>query len=175
MGAFVFALKTNLLYDAVLIPNLSAEFHLTKNWSIIGSWHCAWWSKDSRHRFERTYGGELEVRRYFNRRRLTGHHVGVYGMGLTYDLEWGHKGYISDFSYGGGISYGYSLAVSRHLHFDFTLGLGYLGGKYKTYEPQDGHYVWQETRNRHWWGPTKLEVSLVWLIGPGADRKEGRP
>lgn len=147
---------------------------MTKNWSIIGSWHCAWWSKDSRHRFERTYGGELEVRHYFNRHRLTGHHIGVYGQGFTYDLEWGKKGYISDFSYGGGVSYGYSVAASRRLHFDFTLGLGYLGGKYKTYEPQDGHYVWQETRNRRWVGPTKLEVSLVWLIGPGADRKEGR-
>lgn len=172
-GGFVFGFKTNLLYDVALVPNISVEFHLAKNWSISAGGHYAWWSKDSRHRFERTYGGELEVRHYFNRRRLTGHHLGFYGQGLTYDLEWGHKGYISDFSYGGGISYGYSLATSRRLHIDFALGLGYLGGTYETYEPHDGHYVWQETRNRHWWGPTKLEVSLVWLIGRGSGGKEG--
>ncbi|MFK2066771.1 DUF3575 domain-containing protein, partial [Bacteroides fragilis] len=28
-------------------------------------------------------------------------------------------------------------------------------------------YVRKETRQRHWFGPTKAEISLVWLIGRG--------
>jgi hypothetical protein len=24
--------------------------------------------------------------------------------------------------------------------------------------------VWDSTHKRHWWGPTKAEVSLVWVI-----------
>jgi hypothetical protein len=48
---------------------------------------------------------------------------------------------------------------------DFTLGAGYFGGKYYEYVPLDGCYVWQCTKKRNWVGPTKLEVSLVWLIG----------
>ena len=41
----------------------------------------------------------------------------------------------------------------------------YWGGIYHEYLPQDGRYAWQSTKNRHWLGPTKAEVSLVWLIG----------
>lgn len=42
-----------------------------------------------------------------------------------------------------------------------------MGGRYYEYEPLDGHYVWKATKNRHWIGPTKAEVSLVWLLGHG--------
>ena len=50
---------------------------------------------------------------------------------------------------------------------DFTVGIGYLGGEYKEYLPIDNCYVWQATKHRHWFGPTKAEVSLVWLLGRG--------
>ena len=87
---------------------------------------------------------------------------------LTYDLELGGKGYLGDkWSYGAGIEYGYSLPVAKRLNIDFSLGIGYLGGKYMKYLPMDGHYVWQYTKQRHWFGPTKAEISLVWLIGRG--------
>ena len=42
-----------------------------------------------------------------------------------------------------------------------------MGGRYYEYEPLDGHYVWKATKNRHWIGPTKAEISLVWLLGKG--------
>ena len=34
-------------------------------------------------------------------------------------------------------------------------------------EDIDNCYVWQATKERHWFGPTKAEISLVWLIGRG--------
>uniref|UniRef100_UPI00402A35A9 DUF3575 domain-containing protein n=6 Tax=Bacteroidaceae TaxID=815 RepID=UPI00402A35A9 len=47
-------------------------------------------------------------------------------------------------------------------------------GSYKEYIPLDGHYVWQTTKNRRWFGPTKAGISLVWLIGRGNySRKKG--
>ena len=135
----------------------------------------AWWKSDKRHDYWRTYGGELDVRKYFGRRAkqkpLTGHHLGVYGQMLTYDFELGGTGYQSKLSYGAGIEYGYSLPVAKRLNIDFGIGIGYLGGEYKEYEPIDGHYVWQATRQRHWFGPTKAEISLVWLIGRGNTNK----
>ena len=33
-------------------------------------------------------------------------------------------------------------AVARRLNIDFTIGVGYWGGKYYTYSPLDGHDVW---------------------------------
>lgn len=92
---------------------------------------------------------------------------------LTYDFEWEGKGYLGDrWSYAGGVEYGYSLPVARRLNIDFTLGVGYLGGEYKKYVPRDGHYVWKATKDRHWFGPTKAEVSLVWLLGPGCNNSK---
>lgn len=168
---FYMSLKTNLLYDVALVPNIGAEFYVGRGWSVGGSWMYAWWKSDKRHRYWRTYGGELDIRKYFGRRAqakpLTGHHLGLYGQMLTYDFETGGTGYQSKLSYGVGIEYGYSLPLGRRLNLDFGIGIGYLGGEYKKYDPIDGHYVWKEIKQRHWFGPTKAEVSLIWLIGRG--------
>ncbi len=168
-SGFVFALKTNLLYDAALVPNIGVEANIGKGWAATAGWNYAWWDSDAVHRYWRVYGGEAEVRKYFGDRArksvLSGHHLGLYGQAFTYDFELGGRGQISDFSYGGGIAYGYALPVCRSLNLDFSIGLGYLGGEYKIYDPEDGCYVWKETRQRHWMGPTKAEVSLVWVIG----------
>ncbi|WP_302959561.1 DUF3575 domain-containing protein [Alistipes finegoldii] len=184
---FYMALKTNLLYDAALIPNLGAEFYVGRGWSVGGSWMYAWWNSDRKHNYWRTYGGELDIRKYFGRRAgekpLTGHHLGLYGQMLTYDFELGGKGYMGGrpggtlwdkMHWGVGLEYGYSLPVGRRLNLDFGIGVGYLGGEYWEYTPQDDHYLWLRTKKRHWFGPTKAEVSLVWLIGRGnSNEKKG--
>jgi hypothetical protein len=184
---FYMGIKNNLVYDALGVPNIGAEFYLGKNFSIVGNWQYAWWSKDSKHRYWRAYGGDLALRKWFgkaaNRKPLTGHHLGIYGQVLTYDIEKGGKGYMGGepggnifdrCNYGGGIEYGYSLPIARRLNIDFTLGVGYFGGKYYEYVPLDDCYVWQCTKKRNWIGPTKLEVSLVWLIGcDNYNRKKG--
>lgn len=168
---FYMALKSNLLYDVALVPNIGIEFYVGRGWSLGGNWMYAWWKSDRRHDFWRTYGGELEVRKYLGQRAkekpLTGHHLGLYGQMLTYDFETGSTGYLSKMSYGAGLEYGYSLPIGRRLNLDFGIGIGYLGGEYKVYDPVDTHYVWKQTKQRHWFGPTKAEISLVWLIGRG--------
>lgn len=140
---------------------------------------------DRRHRYWRVYGGEVGLRKYFGQRAsdkpLTGHHVGVYGQLLTYDFEFGGRGYMGGrpggtlwdkAHYGVGFEYGYSLPVARRLNLDFSLGLGYLGGTCYEYVPVDACYVWEKTRTRQWVGPTKAEISLVWLLGRGNYNQE---
>ena len=167
---FYWALKTNALYDVMLVPNIGVEFAANKQWSVAANWMYAWWSNRGKNNFWRIYGGDVEVRRWFGKKAaekpLQGHHLGVYGQLFTYDFELGGRGYLGDkWSYALGISYGYSLPLAKRLNLDFNLGLGYWGGKYKEYLPIEGHYVWQSTKQRHWWGPTKAEVTLVWLLG----------
>lgn len=175
---FYMDIKTNLLYDALAIPAIGVDFYVGKNWSIGANWMYGWWDNDSRHRYWRAYGGDVNVRRWFGRRAeekpLTGHHLGLYAGAVTYDFEFGGKGYMGGLphrslwdrcNFMGGIEYGYTLPVSRRINFDFTIGLGYLGGKYLEYVPKDNHYVWQSTKRLNWVGPTKIEVSLVWLLG----------
>lgn len=175
---FYMAVKTNMLYDLALVPNIGLEFYLGKNISVAGNWMYSWWKNDRIAWYWRTYGGDLAVRYWFGpdaeKKPLSGHHVGVYGQIITYDFETGGRGYLGDrWSYAGGIEYGYSLPVARRLNIDFNLGVGCLGGEFKEYLPIDGHYVWQATKKRNYIGPTKLEVSLVWLLGYG-NHNEGK-
>lgn len=173
---FYASLKTNALYDLLLIPSVGAEVWLGKMMSVNANWSYAWWSKNRRHNYWRYYGGDIAVRRWFGRKAaekpLTGHHIGLYAQIMTYDFELGGKGYMGNkYNYGGGVEYGFSLPLARRFNIDFTVGVGYLGGEYYEYTPIDGHYVWQATKQRRWFGPTKAEVSLVWLIGYGNKNK----
>ena len=160
--------------------DIGVEFYLGKNWSISGNWMYGWWKSDSKHRYWRIYGGEIAVRKWLGKKAsekpLTGHHLGVYGQLFTYDFEWNGTGYMGGEpgktlwdspNYAAGVEYGYSLPIGRRLNIDFTVGVGYWGGTYYTYTPLDGHYVWKATKKRHWFGPTKAEISLVWLLGRG--------
>lgn len=170
------SLKTNGLYDLLLIPSVGAEVWLGRMMSVNANWSYAWWSKNRRHNYWRYYGGDIAVRRWFGRKAaekpLTGHHIGLYAQIMTYDFELGGKGYMGNkYNYGGGVEYGFSLPMARRFNIDFTVGVGYLGGEYYEYTPIDGHYVWQATKQRRWFGPTKAEVSLVWLIGYGNKNK----
>lgn len=170
-------LKTNLLYDALLVPNISAEIPLSANWSMgMGCWY-TWLSNNSRHRYWRTYGGEISARKYFGHQAslcpLTGHHVGIASQMGMYDIEFGHRGYMSDFSYTAGFEYGYTFPMGRRISLDLSLGMGYMGGKYKAYDPIDTHYVWQETKSKKWLGPVRAEISLAYQLGKLSKQEKG--
>lgn len=177
-GSAKWCVKTNMLYDALAVPNIGVEFYLGKGMSVSGEWMYAWWKTDRRHRYWRIYGGDVALRWWFGSRSrvqyLTGHHLGIYAGMFTYDVLWGNKGYMGGepgesiwdrMNGSSGIEYGYSLPISHCLNIDFNLAVGYMWGRYHEYTPDDSHYVWLSTRNRRWFGPTRLEVSLVWFIG----------
>ena len=180
-SSFLYALRTNMLYDVVLIPNIGIEVYMGKRWTVGLDWFYTWFSCDNRHRYWQAYGGYLTVRKYLGGNNTsdikhhtsnifpTGHHLGAYVLGLTYDVEWGGKGYqAAKFGFGGGLEYGYSKKIGRKWCLDFSIGVGFQDGEYKEYEPANdgtGHYIWLSTKKRHWWGPTKAEVSLKWLLG----------
>lgn len=167
---FYMDIRTNMLYDALLIPNIGVEMYLGKQWSVAANWMYGWWKADRRHWYWRAYGGDIAIRKWWGKaageKPLTGHHIGIYGQIFTYDFEtggtlWDKMNYIV------GAEYGYSLPITRSLNIDFTIGAGYWGGIYHEYKPEANYYVWQSTKERRWIGPTKAEISLVWLIGHG--------
>lgn len=180
-------LRTNVLYDILALPNIGVEYYAGKNITVGASVMYGWWSRNSRHRYWRAYGGEINARCWFGNgaaiKPLAGHHAGILAGVYIYDFEFGGKGQLGGApgkpiwhnpSFMAGVEYGYSLALTRRLNIDLTAGFGYFGGKHYEYEPIDGHYVWSGTRRRTWWGPIKLEVSLVWLIGRCNFNKEKR-
>lgn len=182
---FYMAIKTNMLYDVITIPNLSAEFHLGKRFSLTAGYAHAWWSKPQKNFFFRYYGGEASFRWWFGKsskvKPLQGHHIGVNYQILTYDFQLGKNGILAGKPGGSlinrpnhtiAVEYGFSLPIARRLNLDFVIAGGYNWGIFEEYIPVDGHFIWQATKNRRYFGPTKLEVSLVWLIGRGNYNKD---
>lgn len=171
-----FGLRTNLLLDAACVPNLGLEIAAGRNWSATVSGMYAWWSNPDRGRYWRLQGCELTVRKYFGHHTLSGHHLGVYAQILRYDLCTGNKGSLSAGSHtrffnhptlGIGAEYGYSFRLNRRLRLDLSIGAGYLSGRYVTYRVKDSISYLTSTKMRHYFGPTRAELSLVWIIGKG--------
>ena len=171
-NAVAFALKTNLIYDVLVTPNLGFEISFDKNhkYSLAVNGIYAWWHNDNKKWYHRVSGGDVAVRRWFGKKSqvksFTGLHAGIYGQMLTYDFLFDKRGYLAeDFSFAAGVEGGYSLSVCKRLNIDFNIGVGYMWGEYQEYIPVDNCYVWQATKLRRWLGPTKAEVQLVWILG----------
>lgn len=177
---FYMSVSTNMLLDVAALPNIAAEFYVGKQFSVTGGWMYGWWDSKSKNRFWRAYGGQIGGRYWFGKlaetKPLTGHHIGLYAQAFIYDFEWGGKGYLAGtpnhniFNHptiAAGVEYGFALPIARRLNLEFNIGIGYQTGRYYEYEPMDGHYVMLRAKQQRWFGPTKAEVGLVWLLGHG--------
>ena len=88
----LFALKTNLLFDLALAPNIEVEVPIGRRWSVTGDVIFPWWLfEGDEYCYEILYGG-AEGRYWLGnrqrRRPLTGYFVGFYAGGGKYDLQW---------------------------------------------------------------------------------------
>lgn len=153
-----FAIKSNMLYDVLLVPNIGIEVPIGNRWSVAADWQYGWWKTDRTHDYWRIYGGGIEGRYWLGDRadykRLAGHHISLYAQALTYDFEFGGRGRMGGkpkgtlwdkASLGIGIGYGYAHSFSRHFKIDFSIGIGYLGGEYQSIIPtEDATYTMRQ-------------------------------
>lgn len=169
----LFALKTNLLYDALTALNIEVEVPIIPELSISCDFITPSWKLPSRKHVLLIRSGSLEFRYWFGNRRseqlknLTGWHIGLYGGIGLYDLRLNGRGYQGEF-FDAGITTGYShpIVKSGQLRLEYALAIGYLQTRYRYYIGMENnkYLVWQHDGRTRWYGPTKLEVSLVWLI-----------
>ncbi len=177
------AVKTNMLYDLVLAPNveLETQLGLRSRCSLMAEYTTPWW-RWSRldHSYEVQEGG-LELRFWFaprcpgSRPWLSGHFLGLYGATAKYDLEYDQSGDQGEIV-SGGLSYGYSWPIARRWNLEFSLAAGFVMGERRHYraEFESTHLIYKYTKNLYYVGPTKLKLSLVYLLGrscrKGGDR-----
>lgn len=181
------SLKTNMLFDALMTPNLEVEVPIEwSRWSVMAEWWTPWYRWNGHNKHNHSY--ELlmlgaELRYWFSRRDaqcprlLAGHFVGIYGAGGKYDIQPGrkhHEGWQGEFG-SIGLTYGYSFHLSRHWRLELSLSAGYVGGPQHYYHGMfdDTHLIWQHDDRLHYVGPTKLKVSVAYLIGWHSIRKGG--
>jgi hypothetical protein len=181
----VLALKTNLLFDAALCPNLEVEVPLgMSRWSIMAEWWTPWYRWDGPNKRNLAYelltlGAELRL--WLNRRChtcrsvLTGAFIGIYGAGGKYDVEYNkttHEGWQGEFT-SFGLTAGYSVPLAPHWNLELSLSGGYIGGPQRKYIGMfnNEHLIWQRNQNLRFIGPTKAKVSIAWIIGRPYGRK----
>lgn len=79
---------------------------------------------------------EPELRYWWGERtgrsQMTGWFTGLYAGGGYYDVEWKTKGYQGEFV-SAGITGGFAHSISKNWRMEYSLGLGYLGSKYREY------------------------------------------
>lgn len=167
-------IKTNLLPDAALSPNVGVEVGLKPHWSIDLSGEVNMWTVDG-HKWKHWFV-QPEARYWFCD-YFAKHFVGLHLMGGQYNFGNIHNNIkflgsdfskLSDYRYqgwavGGGIAYGYSFLLGRHWNLELEIGIGYLYTWFDEYECKD---CGRKTGSSHhnYFGPTKAAVNLVYVF-----------
>lgn len=165
-----FALRTNLLYDAMLLPTLGVEWRVNRDWGVKLDGSLSWWGSNS-DKVQKIWLLNPEVRWYLlrDRRFYVGasgsygeYNIYKYPVGSLFSKDTGYQGTL----WSAGVTVGYQLCLSRHFSVDFNLGLGYTRSKYDSFGMTDGVRVSKERdKSKNFFGPTQAGISLVWTLG----------
>ena len=172
----VFAVKTNLLFDVASAVNLELEIPLGNRMSLLGEIVMPWWLNEQKQYALQVFNANLETRVWLgdrnDRPHLTGWFTGLYVGGGYYDIEWGSRGYQGEFYTSTGLTGGFAHTIGKKGNFrmEYSAGVGYFKTNYSEYEPIFGfvddqwHLVRKHSGTYSWFGPTRLKISLVWLL-----------
>lgn len=164
------AVRTNVLYDALLLPTLGIEWRVNDRWGIRIDGSRSWWGNE-KGKVQKIWLVNPEVRWYLLRDKrfyagVSGsfgqYNIYKYAIGSILSKDTGYQGSM----WGTGLTVGYQLPMSRCFSVDFNLGLGYTRFDYDTFGITDGVRVYkQRDRSRNFWGLTQAGISFVWTIG----------
>lgn len=156
------AVKTNLIYDALLTPSLGAEF-------VVGK-HCSLDVMSTYNRFGndskkwRNYSFQPELR-WWPHRSMTGPFLGISGVAGGFNLKginiFDYKGqHRQGHFYGGGISVGWHQILSTHFSLEYKIGGSFVCADYERIE--NNAIASKGTTNRIL--PIGTGISLVYVI-----------
>ncbi|MDE6005995.1 MAG: DUF3575 domain-containing protein [Muribaculaceae bacterium] len=174
-GAQKVALKSNLLSDAFLNPNIGVEAPLAKKWSLDMSGQINLWTVDG-HKW-RHWLVQPELRYWFCN-RFNGHFIGVHALGGEYNmgnLDWDFSFLGTDFrnlkdrryegwGIGAGIAYGYSWILDKHWNLEAELGLGWIYTRFDAYPCANCGTKLESDKSHNYYGPTKAAINIVYLF-----------
>lgn len=171
-----FALKTNLVDDAFLNVNLGMEIGLAPRWTldVPGSFNA--WILEGGRRWKHWYA--QPGARYWFCDRFAGHFIGFHAHGGQYnvggfdgklnilgtDLRKLKDTRVQGWFVGGGVSYGYAWILGTHWNLEAEIGVGYAYTRYDRFRCAGCGRKISEDQPRHYVGPTKAAVNLVYLF-----------
>lgn len=166
------AVKSNLLFDALTALNVEVEIPIKNHWSVMVEHVFPWWETGNKYCLQLLETG-VEGRYWFRNNRwhsqkLQGHFVGAYAMSGKYDFQNDHNLCYQGRFWSTGATYGYIKRISRLFRLELSVSLGYLRTQYQHYQPSiDYEHLYRDPegeRKISYIGPTKLKVSLVMPI-----------
>lgn len=169
------SLKTNLLYDAILSPNLGVEIGLSRKLTLDLSGNCNLWSVEGHTWKHWQVQPEL---RYWICQRFAGHfvgletHVGQYNVGnIDFGLNFLGTDFrkLKDARYQGwqgglGLTYGYAWMIARHWNAEAELGLGYSYTKYDAYPCASCGTIFEAGKSHNYFGVTKAQIAIAYIF-----------
>lgn len=165
--AQMLAASTELSSDLLMMPSLGFEMvtgeRTTLGISVLGTNKP--WGKDVK-----AIALQPELRYYFSGRPMNHEFIGFGALASNYDITWAGKIYEGS-SIGGGLIFGYVLALSKRINLDFHAGFAaifyrqkeyFVGDHYDTEYPTDGVI----STNAHGYTllPTRIGVSLTYML-----------
>lgn len=162
-----FAIRTNLAYDALLLPTLGIEWRINRNVGIKVDGGYAYWG--TKHgKIQKMWFVNPEVRKYICSTRRA--YIGVGGnIGeanlykyVIGSLISGQSGFQGKF-WNAGVTGGYQLPLSKAFLFDFNIGVGYNHFNYDKFSMENGERVMKRKNcSKAMWGITQAAVALVY-------------
>ena len=141
-------IKSNLLMDATLNPNIGVEVAVAKHWTLELDYQINAWNI-KQHKLKH-YIFTPEARWWYCE-KFQGSFIGIHALGGQYNIGNIHNGinflgthysYLSDYRYegwfaGAGISYGYAWALNKHWNIECEIGVGWTYSRFDMYKACD--------------------------------------
>lgn len=169
------AIKTNLVSDALLSPELGVEIGLAPKWTFNLAGQVNFWDVNQHKWKHWLLQPEL---RYWFCDRFAGHFLGVHAIGGQYNFGnirnnisflGSDFSNLTDYRYqgwaaGAGIAYGHSWVLSRHWNFEAEIGIGWIYTRYDKYNCQNCGKKIESDRPHNYFGPTKVALMLEYIF-----------
>ena len=155
------AVKTNLLSDAVLNPNLGIEVGLVPKWTMDVTGQFNAWNMSHDRRWKH-WAVQPELR-YWLCDRFGAHFFGFHLHGGQYNIG-GIDARYQGWFVGAGVAYGYAWILGRHWNLEAEIGFGYSYTRYDKYRCSGCGKKVETDKPHHYVGPTKAAINLVYLF-----------
>lgn len=169
-------IKSNLLTDVTLNPNIGVEFGLAKHWTLEADYEINAWNINQRKL--KHYVVSPEIRWWFCE-RFQGSFWALHALGGQYnigniptdikflgqDLSKLRNNRYEGWYIGAGIGYGYAWSLAKHWNLEFEVGVGYAYMRYDAYPAcvECGSKL-EDNAHHNYFGLTKLALSLEYLF-----------
>ena len=168
-------IKSNLVSDALLSPNLGVEVGLAPKWTINLVGQVNFWTVNE-HKWKH-WLFQPEARYWFCD-RFAGHFLGVHAIGGEYNFGNIRNGInflgsnfsnLTDYRYqgwaaGAGVAYGYAWVLGKHWNLEAEVGIGWIYTRFDKYSCANCGRKLESDRPHNYFGPTKLSLNFEYIF-----------